>query len=412
MNRKSTVLSVLLATTICFTNIIGSFSAYADDLDNERQAISESKAQYDLLDEQILSLNSEIANINIEIDQINTKLKDNETQIANTETEIESTKALLEQTEIEIAEKEAILSKRLRNIQKSDLMSNMLAYLLASESLTDIFDRFDAVSKIVSLDKELISGVKEKKETLTVTMDELSSKETSLQALKKETENSLKELESKKSEQETKMAKLNEEQAKASEVIETNEQKLIAHSVSIIESSNTVSELQDAISTLTYLIPTLNSSTVIATANDSIYQGNLKVEEINAEAQAKAEAEAAIPSRGESITDTSTPGESSGSTALSTLTMQSTAYTGGTLTATGSKPIYNPGGISTIAVDPNVIPLGSKVYVSGYGTAIAADTGGAIKGNIIDVYFNSEADCIAWGRRTVTVEILALPGEW
>ena len=408
MNRKSTVLSVLLATTICFTNIIGSFSAYADDLDNERQAISESKAQYDLLDEQILSLNSEIANINIEIDQINTKLKDNETQIANTETEIESTKALLEQTEIEIAEKEAILSKRLRNIQKSDLMSNMLAYLLASESLTDIFDRFDAVSKIVSLDKELISGVKEKKETLTITMDELSSKETSLQALKKETENSLKELESKKAEQETKMVKLNEEQAKASAVIETNEQKLIAHSVSIIESSNTVSELQDAISTLTYLIPTLNSSTVIATANDSIYQGNLKVEEINA----KAEAEAAIPSRGESITDTSTPGESSGSTALSTLTMQSTAYTGGTLTATGSKPVYNPGGISTIAVDPNVIPLGSKVYVSGYGTAIAADTGGAIKGNIIDVYFNSEADCIAWGRRTVTVEILALPGEW
>lgn len=408
MNRKSTVLSVLLATTICFTNIIGSFSAYADDLDNERQAISESKAQYDLLDEQILSLNSEIANINIEIDQINTKLKDNETQIANTETEIESTKALLEQTEIEISEKEAILSKRLRNIQKSDLMSNMLAYLLASESLTDIFDRFDAVSKIVSLDKELISGVKEKKETLTVTMDELSSKETSLQALKEETENSLKELESKKAEQETKMTKLNEEQAKASEVIETNEQKLIAHSVSIIESSNTVSELQDAISTLTYLIPTLNSSTVIATANDSIYQGNLKVEEINA----KAEAEAAIPSRGESITDTSTPGESSGSTALSTLTMQSTAYTGGTLTATGSKPIYNPGGISTIAVDPNVIPLGSKVYVSGYGTAIAADTGGAIKGNIIDVYFNSEADCIAWGRRNVTVEILALPGQW
>lgn len=408
MNRKSTVLSVLLATTICFTNIIGSFSAYADDLDNERQAISESKAQYDLLDEQILSLNSEIANINIEIDQINTKLKDNETQIANTETEIESTKALLEQTEIEISEKEAILSKRLRNIQKSDLMSNMLAYLLASESLTDIFDRFDAVSKIVSLDKELISGVKEKKETLTVTMDELSSKETSLQALKKETENSLKELESKKAEQETKMTKLNEEQAKASAVIETNEQKLIAHSVSIIESSNTVSELQDAISTLTYLIPTLNSSTVIATANDSIYQGNLKVEEINA----KAEAEAAIPSRGESIADTSTPGESSGSTALSTLTMQSTAYTGGTLTATGSKPVYNPGGISTIAVDPNVIPLGSKVYVSGYGTAIAADTGGAIKGNIIDVYFNSEADCIAWGRRTVTVEILALPGQW
>ena len=410
MNRKSTVLSVLLATTICFTNIIGSFSAYADDLDNERQAISESKAQYDLLDEQILSLNSEIANINIEIDNINTKLKDNETQIANTETEIKSTKALLEQTELEISEKESILSKRLRNIQKSNLMSNMLAYLLASESLTDIFDRFDAVSKIVYLDKELISEVKEKKETLTVTMDELSSKEASLQALKEETESSLKELESKKSEQETKIAQLNEEQAKVSSVIEANEQKLIAYSVSIIENSNTISELQESISTLTYLIPTLNSSTVIEAANNSISQGNLKVEKINAEEKAKAEA--AIPSRGESMTVTFTPGASSGSTALSTLTMQSTAYTGGTLTATGTKPVYNPGGISTIAVDPSVIPLGSKVYVSGYGIAIAADTGGAINGNIIDLYFNSEADCIAWGRRNVTVEILALPGQW
>lgn len=410
MNRKSTVLSVLLATTICFTNIIGSFSVYADDLDDERQAISESKAQYDLLDEQILSLNSEIANINIEIDNINTKLKDNETQIANTEAEIKSTKALLEQTEIEISEKESILSKRLRNIQKSNLMSNMLAYLLASESLTDILDRFDAVSKIVYLDKELISEVKEKKETLTVTMDELSNKETSLQALKEETESSLKELESKKSEQETKMAQLNEEQAKVSSVIEANEQKLIAYSVSIIENSNTISELQESISTLTYLIPTLNSSTVIEAANNSISQGNLKVEKINAEEKAKAEA--AIPSRGESMTVTFTPGASSGSTALSTLTMQSTAYTGGTLTATGTKPVYNPGGISTIAVDPSVIPLGSKVYVSGYGTAIAADTGGAINGNIIDLYFNSEADCIAWGRRNVTVEILALPGQW
>ena len=410
MNRKSTVLSVLLATTICFTNIIGSFSVYADDLDDERQAISESKAQYDLLDEQILSLNSEIANINIEIDNINTKLKDNETQIANTEAEIKSTKALLEQTELEISEKESILSKRLRNIQKSNLMSNMLAYLLASESLTDILDRFDALSKIVYLDKELISEVKEKKETLTVTMDELSSKEASLQALKEETESSLKELESKKSEQETKMAQLNEEQSKVSSVIEANEQKLIAYSVSIIENSNTISELQESISTLTYLIPTLNSSTVIEAANNSISQGNLKVEKINAEEKAKAEA--AIPSRGESMTVTFTPGASSGSTALSTLTMQSTAYTGGTLTATGTKPVYSPGGISTIAVDPSVIPLGSKVYVSGYGIAIAADTGGAINGNIIDLYFNSEADCIAWGRRNVTVEILALPGQW
>ena len=68
---------------------------------------------------------------------------------------------------------------------------------------------------------------------------------------------------------------------------------------------------------------------------------------------------------------------------------QATAYCTGTVTATGIPPVYNPDGLSTIAVDPRVIPLGSLVYVEGYGEAIAADTGGAIKGNIIDVYVNS-----------------------
>lgn len=70
------------------------------------------------------------------------------------------------------------------------------------------------------------------------------------------------------------------------------------------------------------------------------------------------------------------------------------------------------GGMSTIAVDPSVIPLGSKVYVDGYGYAIAADTGSAIKGNIIDLYLNSASECDSWGRRQVNVLIVAYPGEW
>ncbi len=59
-----------------------------------------------------------------------------------------------------------------------------------------------------------------------------------------------------------------------------------------------------------------------------------------------------------------------------------------------------------IAVDPRVIPLGTRVYVEGYGYAIAADTGGAIKGNIIDVCMDSRAESLNWGRRNVKVYIL------
>lgn len=94
------------------------------------------------------------------------------------------------------------------------------------------------------------------------------------------------------------------------------------------------------------------------------------------------------------------------------LSVVSTAYSGHSATATGRTPVRDSNGLSTIAVDPSVIPLGSKVYVEGYGYAIAADTGGAIKGNKIDLYLNSENECINWGRRTVNLFVIAYPGEW
>jgi 3D (Asp-Asp-Asp) domain-containing protein len=94
-----------------------------------------------------------------------------------------------------------------------------------------------------------------------------------------------------------------------------------------------------------------------------------------------------------------------------TMTMEATAYSsdpadvlgGGTVTATGQNLLENP---MAVAVDPSVIPLGTRLYVEGYGEAIASDTGGAIKGNIIDVHFPTNDQCIQWGRRTVQVTIL------
>jgi uncharacterized protein YabE (DUF348 family) len=82
--------------------------------------------------------------------------------------------------------------------------------------------------------------------------------------------------------------------------------------------------------------------------------------------------------------------------------MQSTAYTyTGFRTATGQNPA-----VGMVAVDPREIPLGSKLYVEGYGYAWAADTGGAVKGNIIDLFMEEYSQCINWGRRTVKVYIL------
>ena len=93
-------------------------------------------------------------------------------------------------------------------------------------------------------------------------------------------------------------------------------------------------------------------------------------------------------------------------------TMMSTAYAGDTITYMGTTPVRDPDGISTIAVDPSIIPLGSKVYIPGYGLAIASDTGGLIKGNRIDLFLNSEDECINWGVQTVSLYLIAYPVEW
>ena len=75
------------------------------------------------------------------------------------------------------------------------------------------------------------------------------------------------------------------------------------------------------------------------------------------------------------------------------------------ITSTGINLKRNPD-IKVIAVDPSVIPLGTKVHVEGYGYAVAGDTGGAIKGNKIDVFFSSTNDAFKWGRKDVKIKIL------
>lgn len=106
----------------------------------------------------------------------------------------------------------------------------------------------------------------------------------------------------------------------------------------------------------------------------------------------------------------SAPAPESSKSVSKEITVKSTAYTAycsgcSGVTATGINLKKNPNA-KVIAVDPNVIPLGTKVYVEGYGEAVAGDTGGAIKGNKIDVHMSTSQKAKNWGVRTVKVQIL------
>ncbi|MDT2757043.1 3D domain-containing protein [Enterococcus asini] len=147
---------------------------------------------------------------------------------------------------------------------------------------------------------------------------------------------------------------------------------------------------------------------------DMIYDGEVltintdssatKASTENAETTSKTEAATATAETTETTTD-------SANYSGTTMYMESTAYSsdpadtlgGGTITATGQNLLENP---MAVAVDPSVIPLGTHLYVEGYGEAYAVDTGSAIQGNIIDVHFSTYEQCVAWGRRQVKVTII------
>ena len=117
-------------------------------------------------------------------------------------------------------------------------------------------------------------------------------------------------------------------------------------------------------------------------------------------------APASAPAKTPAQPPASTPASnSSGTEIYVTATAYSHEESSTGMTAMGYNIKANPN-MKLIAVDPSVIPLGSRVWVEGYGEAIAGDTGGAIKGHKIDVLMPSGADARGWGRKTVKLVIL------
>ncbi|MFC4022419.1 LysM peptidoglycan-binding domain-containing protein [Oceanobacillus longus] len=139
---------------------------------------------------------------------------------------------------------------------------------------------------------------------------------------------------------------------------------------------------------------------ITTASSEEVSEAEVETAEVDAQ-QAEKEVEPK-----EQVTETKTEQQVNGRT----FAVESTAYTAGCngcsgITATGIN-LNNDPNAKVIAVDPNVIPLGTQVYVEGYGYAVAGDTGGAIKGNKIDVHLPTKSEAYSWGRRTVNITIV------
>jgi 3D (Asp-Asp-Asp) domain-containing protein len=133
-----------------------------------------------------------------------------------------------------------------------------------------------------------------------------------------------------------------------------------------------------------------------AAASRAAYVSSLRAEEKLRAAQVQSvESQAqAAQQKSQQLQPTTSP-----SAGTRRLVVSATCYDLPGRTATGM-----PVGQGVVAVDPSVIPLGTRMYVPGYGNGVAADVGGGIQGDLIDLWM-PPSQCAAWGRRTVTITI-------
>ncbi|MDQ0150098.1 3D domain-containing protein [Eubacterium multiforme] len=391
---------------ICFFVLLGlflniSFPAFADTKDN----IQKSKVQFNQISDKIQDLDNKISSLDSQINSLNSSIQSNKDKMNSIEKEIDTTKLKIESTEKQVNEGQAVLANRLRSAYKSGTysLSSYIAFIFEAKGLGEFIGRIEAVGKIVNADNDMIKELKSNANSLQNDIKDLNAKKEDIVKLNDENNKNLKTIVSKQDDLKSSKAKFDSEKAQIESVIIENEKKLIAYPIKIIDSSSSsISSLQEAVSTLKQLLPQISNSSVKDIANSYISKGNNSISKKQSE-------EKNSSNTNNNSNSNNNQGNVSGK---KTFTMEATAYAGHTITAMGTKPVRDPNGLSTVAVDRNVIPLGSKVYVSGYGYAIASDTGGDIVGNRIDLFMNSEQECLSFGRRNVTVKIIAYPDEW
>ncbi|MHB8791834.1 MAG: 3D domain-containing protein [Thermoleophilia bacterium] len=312
----------------------------SDELDATSQQIGEIEALTQELDANYQQALIELVAVNSEVSRYSSDISQITQKRAEAQASIEAEQVRLDEYQARLSERQGALEKRLRGTYKSNDVG-YLEVVMGAGDFSDFLNRVDMINYIADEDRELIVSVQEAKTGI-----------------------------------EDKIASMSDMQAKLDASIE--------------ELSSAQAGLLDAQNRQQSFVSSLESE--MAMANGQLAQLQAQAASIESSMN---QIQQQADSSDAGYEDNNTPPQGGGSS----FSVTATAYCLGGTTATGM-----PVGHGIIAVDPDVIPLGSRVHVSGYGDAIAADTGGAIQGNRIDVWLPCN-EAIAWGVRTVTVTV-------
>ncbi|MFL0249316.1 3D domain-containing protein [Clostridium neuense] len=294
------------------------------------------------------NIETKVSALDNEINSVLKKIDNNKKDMNKLANEMKNSELQLKSTEDKLNNQQDLLKKRVRAMYMNG-KSSYLQIVFSSKSFSDLLSNVNTVTSVMNFDNNILSNVEKEKKNILVQKENLGYANKQLEALKTSNETTLSKLNNDIKQEKTLLASATEK-----------EKQLIAKQQAEQEAAAKAKQLA--------------AQRVAASSN----QNTVNV-----------------------------PLLANPASAGKTISVVATAYSDNGCTSTGPHTSRNPGGYSTIAVDPRVIPLNSKVYVQGYGYAIAADTGGAIIGNRIDVFFPSDAECESWGVRTVSVTIVS-----
>ena len=328
-------------------------------------SVADIQAKQESVKKQLDQNSNELSGKMDEINQVYQKLSDLEGKKKETEQRITQTQTKLQQAQQEKKNRVRDAKERLCELQKRQGTNTSLSILEKSTSLTQWLRSMIALQRLQSVYNDSLAAVKQSIVDISQAKEQLQGYQSNL----------------------------------ASQERQVNDQKAVLDS----QMSDLKKKIADGQSEMKQLADREQQAKAMEEA-----QRKAAEEEAQKQQQASNQKQQVQQTSTKTVDNSEAATSADNVSGSKTLTMSATAYSTeangmGTYSATGINLKQHP---SCVAVDPSVIPLGSIIWVSGYGVSVAGDTGTAIKGNVIDLHFATVAQSMAWGRRTVTVKIL------
>ncbi|HWJ77638.1 MAG TPA: 3D domain-containing protein [Niallia sp.] len=354
-------------------------------LDKSENLINEKETEKQNVSKELESVQGELEAVETEMQQNREDIETLQAEIAEIQEQIEQKKEQIVVLEDKVLARKDVMKERLVSLQKSDQTNMVLEVLLNSKDFGDFISRATAITMLFDGDKDILEQqqadldqIEEEKKAIDQKEEELTKQSDKLAASQENLQNNL---------------------VKRQEAVKSIQKKFDTLSKEVELAEDQKNAVLTQISNAEAAIKK-EQETAKKAAEESAAKKTV-------EKEASASTTNAAPAK--ATTKSTSSKKSKKASSEDVFYVTATAYshedTKSDITALGYNIKKNKN-MKLIAVDPSVIPLGSKVWVEGYGEAIAGDTGGAIKGHKIDVLKPSSKSAKAWGRKTVKVKVL------